>query len=114
MNIFSTEAFRELALSFDEVTEAPNLDKNTFKVDDKIFVTIDNKNAKAIFKLSVADQNLYSDFDPSAIYPAPAGWGKQGWTIFEINFIEAEKLKEALTKSYCTVAPEKLAKKHSN
>lgn len=113
MNIFSTEAFRELALSFDEVTESPNLGKNTFKVDDKIFITIDNTNAKAIFKLSVADQNLFSDYDPSAIYPAPAGWGKQGWTIFEINFIEAEKLKEALTKSYCSVAPEKFAKKYS-
>ncbi|GGE64799.1 MULTISPECIES: MmcQ/YjbR family DNA-binding protein [Pedobacter] len=106
------DSFRDLTLSFENVAEAPNANKNSFKVDDKIFITIDNLNLKAVFRLTPKDQNKFSDLDPSAIYPAQAGWGKQGWTIFEIKFIEPETLKDAITKSYCTVAPEELAKKY--
>ncbi|QPH40795.1 MmcQ/YjbR family DNA-binding protein [Pedobacter endophyticus] len=106
------DSFRELALSFENVVETPNGNKNSFKVDDKIFITIDNTNMKAVFRLSPKEQNKFSDLDPSAIYPAQAGWGKQGWTIFELNFIEPETLETAITLSYCTVAPEDLAKKY--
>lgn len=106
------DSFRDLALSFENVVEAPNANKNSFKVDDKIFITIDNSNLKAVFRLTPKDQNKFSDLDPSAIYPAQAGWGKQGWTIFELSFIEPEILQDALTKSYCTVAPEDLVKKY--
>lgn len=106
------DSFRELALSFEDVVETPNANKNSFKVDEKIFITIDNVNMKAVFRLSPKEQQKFSDLDPSAIYPAQAGWGKQGWTIFELNFIEAETIEKALTLSYCSVAPEELAAKY--
>ncbi|AZI26997.1 MmcQ/YjbR family DNA-binding protein [Pedobacter sp. G11] len=110
--MISPDSFRALALSFEEVVETPNANKNSFKVDDKIFITVDNANLKAVFRLSPKDQSKFSDLDPSAIYPAQAGWGKQGWTIFELSFIESEVLENALRLSYCTVAPEELAKKY--
>ncbi|RDC58602.1 MmcQ/YjbR family DNA-binding protein [Pedobacter chinensis] len=106
--------FIKLALSFDEATEQPHFDKNSFRVNDKIFATIDTKNLKAVFKLSEVDQSVFSDFDPSAIYPATGAWGKQGWTIFEIKFVEPEMIKDALTLSYCNVAPQKLAAKYQD
>lgn len=110
--MISPDSFRELALSFEDVVETPNANKNSFKVADKIFITIDNSNLKAVFRLSPKDQNKFSDLDPSAIYPAQAGWGKQGWTIFELSFIEDEVLNDAVRLSYCAVAPEDLAKKY--
>ena len=106
------DSFKELALSFENVVETPNGNKNSFKVDEKIFITIDNVNLKAVFRLTPKDQSKFSDLDPSAIYPAQAGWGKQGWTIFELGFIETELLENAVRLSYCTVAPEELAKKY--
>lgn len=106
------DSFRELALSYEDVIEAPNANKNSFKVDDKTFITIDNENMKAVFRLDPKDQNKFSDLDPSAIYPAQAGWGKQGWTIFELGFIEEEVLENAIRLSYCTVATEEMAKKY--
>ncbi|MCX2574399.1 MmcQ/YjbR family DNA-binding protein [Pedobacter sandarakinus] len=108
----SPDSFRALALSFENVIETPNANKNSFKVDDKIFITIDNINLKAVFRLSPKDQSKFSDLDPSAIYPAQAGWGKQGWTIFELKFIEEELLEKALVLAYCTVAPEDMVKKY--
>lgn len=110
--MISPDSFRELVLSFENVVETPNANKNSFKIDEKIFITIDNANLKAVFRLSPKDQNKFSDLDPSAIYPAQAGWGKQGWTIFELSFIEDEVLENAIRLSYCTVAPEELAKKY--
>jgi len=106
------ESFRDFVLSFENVAETPNANKNSFKIDEKIFITIDNSNLKAVFRLTTKDQNKFSDIDPSAIYPAQAGWGKQGWTIFELGFIEEEVLEDAVRLSYCTVAPEDLAKKY--
>lgn len=105
--------FSEMALSFDEAVETPHFEKKSFRVHDKIFATLDTKNFKAVFKLSEVDQSVFSDFDPSAIYPAAGGWGKQGWTIFEIKFVKEEMIKDALTLSYCNVAPSKLSKKYS-
>ncbi|UKT65321.1 MmcQ/YjbR family DNA-binding protein [Pedobacter mucosus] len=104
--------FTKYALAFDEVTENPHLDKNSFKVEDKIFATIDTQNLKIVLKLNEVDQSVFSDFDPSAIYPATGAWGKQGWTIFEIKFVEDDMIKDALTLSYCNLAPKKLADKY--
>lgn len=94
--MITPDSFRALALSFEEVVETPNVNKNSFKVDDKIFITVDNANLKAVFRLSPKDQSKFSDLDPSAIYPAQAGWGKQGWTIFELSFIESKENKTSL------------------
>lgn len=99
--------FKTLALSFNEVTETAHSDKSSFTVNEKIFATIDTKNDKIVLKLSDVDQTKFSDFDPSAIYPATGGWGKQGWTIFEMKFVETETVEDALTKSYTMAAPQK-------
>lgn len=107
------EHFKNLALSFEEVIEETKSEKTTFKVEEKIFATLNTENFKAVIRLSTKDQNKYSDTDPSAIYPAPAGWGKQGWTIFELKFVENDLVEEALKASYCEVAPEKLSAKYS-
>jgi hypothetical protein len=36
-------------------------------------------------------------------------WGKQGWTIIEMQKIRKEIFVDALTTAYCEVAPKKLA-----
>lgn len=104
--------FKNLANSFNEVKEDIQAEKASYKVEDKIFATINTQNFKAILRLSTKDQLKFSDLDPSAIYPAPAGWGKQGWTIFELKFVEESLIKQALTLSYCEVAPETLAEQY--
>ncbi len=104
--------FKNVALSFEEVLEETKAEKKTFKVEDRIFATLNTENFKAVIRLSLKDQNKFGDADPSAIYPAPAGWGKQGWTIFELKFVEDEVIEKALTAAYCEVAPKPLAGKY--
>ena len=56
-------------------------------------------------KFSAADQSSFSAFDDSAVYPVPGGWGRQGWTIVELEKIKKDLFVDALTTSYCQVAP---------
>jgi len=103
------KTFRQLALSFTEAIEVPHFDKPSFRVRKKIFATLDMAGHKAVLKFSETDQSAFCSFDKTIIYPVPGTWGKQGWTIVELQKIRMNMLKDALTTSYCTVAPKKLA-----
>jgi hypothetical protein len=108
----SVEIVRKLALAFNEVTEKPHFEKASFWVNKKIFATLDIKNKKAVIKLSPVDQSVFCSFDKSIIYPVPGKWGLHGWTMIELKLIKKAMLQDALTIAYCTVAPERLAKKY--
>jgi predicted DNA-binding protein (MmcQ/YjbR family) len=110
--MISISTFRQLALSFAETTEQPHFEKTSFMVNKKIFATLDENNNKAVVKLSAVDQSVFCAFDKTIIYPVPGKWGLQGWTMIELKKIKKEMLIDALTTSYCTVAPKKLTEKY--
>ncbi|MDO8992203.1 MmcQ/YjbR family DNA-binding protein [Daejeonella sp.] len=101
--------FRELALSFPEATEAPHFEKTSFRVKNKIFATLDLKNNLACIRLSPIDQDVFTTFDKQIIYPPANKWGKQGWTLVELNKVREDLFRDILSCGYCTVAPRKLA-----
>ncbi len=100
---------RKLALSFPETSEQPHFEKTSFRVGKKIFGSYDEKLNRACLKLSEIDQDVFSLVDKAVIYAVPNKWGKQGWTIFELDTFDDEILEDALTRAYCEVAPKKLA-----
>jgi predicted DNA-binding protein (MmcQ/YjbR family) len=103
------ETLRKIALSFPETTEDPHFEKTSFRVKNKIFATYDGENKKASLKLSAIDQNVFTTADRTSIYPVDNKWGKQGWTIIEMEKVNKELFTDALTTAYCEVAPKKLA-----
>jgi predicted DNA-binding protein (MmcQ/YjbR family) len=105
------KTFRQVALSFPEVTEVPHFDNNSFRVKKKIFASVSEKDKKACLKFSEIDQSVFCTFDKTVIYPVPNKWGKQGWTYIELNKIRKEMLTDALTSAYYQVSPKKLSQK---
>ena len=105
----SIETFIKLAVSFPEVLQQPHFEKESFRVNKKIFATVDIENKRVVVKFSETDQSVFCAFDKTIIYPVSGEWGKQGWTIIELKKIKLSMLNDALTTSYCTVAPPKLA-----
>lgn len=99
-------------LSFDEVIELPHVEKTSFRVNKKIFATLNLQKKQATFKLSEIDQSVFCDFDPNRIWPAIGAWGKQGWTIFDLTALTDDMIFDALTLSYCNVAPKRLSEKY--
>ncbi len=107
--MISLKTFRQLALSFAEVTEQPHFEKTSFRVKNKIFVTLDEAAKIACVKFSATDQSVYALIDASIIWPVPNKWGNQGWTLIDLKKIKKDLLSDALTTAYCGVAPKALA-----
>ncbi|MBB5394957.1 MmcQ/YjbR family DNA-binding protein [Mucilaginibacter sp. AK015] len=100
---------RQIALSLPQDTEEPHFDKTSYRVNKKIFATMVSEHSRATVKLSPADQDIFSTFDSSVIYPVPNKWGKQGWTHINLSTVKEEMLTEILKAAYCEVAPKHLA-----
>lgn len=105
----SISALRKLALSFPETTEEPHFEKTSFRVKKKIFATYDGIKKRACIKLSEISQDVFSSADTTNIFPVDNKWGKQGWTLIEMNKVRRELFIDVLTTAYCEVAPKKLA-----
>lgn len=109
----SIKTLRTLALQFDEATEAPHFEKTSFRVQQKIFATLDEAGKKLVVKLPELDQSVFCAFDTSIVYPVPNKWGKQGWTIVELAKVKKEFVRDMLTTAYCAVAPKRLVRKYT-
>lgn len=103
------DAFRKKALSFPEATEEKHFEKISFRIRKKIFATYDGGLERACLKLSEIDQDVFSSVNRNIIYPVDNQWGKQGWTLIEMEKIPTEIFMDALSHAYCEVAPKKLA-----
>lgn len=107
--MITIETLRKLAFSFPEVEESPHFEKTSFRVKKKIFATYSASENTATIKLSLEDQDVFSSGKDNSIYPVPNAWGKQGWTIIEMNSVNEDLFKDAITTAYCEVAPKRLA-----
>ncbi len=101
------EWFRQIVLSFPDVIEQPHFEKTSFRINKKIFATLDTDNNRVVVKLSEIDQSTFSSYDNTIIYPAKGGWGKQGWTTLELKKIKKSMVKDALALSYQMVSSPK-------
>lgn len=102
---------RRLALSFPETDELPHFHLKAFKVKQKIFATLDEKNKRLMVKLSLIDQSVFCAIDKAIIYPVPGGWGRKGATYIELRKIDKPTLQDLIRTAFCNVAPKKLAEK---
>jgi predicted DNA-binding protein (MmcQ/YjbR family) len=103
------DTYRQLVLKFPEVYEAPHFDKASFRVKKKIFTTLDTVNNQACIRLSEIDQNVFSSYNKAVFFPVPNKWGKLGWTFVNLKKVKKTMLVDALTTSYCEIAPKKLS-----
>ena len=97
------ETFREIALSFPGASEQPHFEKTSFRIGKKIFATLDLKKNQACLKLNEIDQDVFSAFDRSVIFPVPNKWGKQGWTFFNLQEVRKDLLTDALSTAHAEV-----------
>ncbi len=98
--MLTQQDFRQLALSLPNVVEEPHFEKTSFRVNKKIFATMDEENQRVCLMLSVEDQSVFCLHDKSTIYPVPNKWGQKGATFAELATAHPEILKDALTVAY--------------
>lgn len=98
--MISIETVRQIALAYPETVEQPHFEKASFRVKKKIFATLDEKKQVACIKLSEAEQDVFCLFDKETIYPVPNKWGKQGWTIINLQTVPVEIFTDAMGAAY--------------
>jgi predicted DNA-binding protein (MmcQ/YjbR family) len=89
-----------LASSFPDVTVEPHFENTAFKIKKKIFATINPKANRACVKLNAIDQDAFSAFDNTIIYPVPNKWGKIGWTNIDLSKVKKSVVADALKTAY--------------
>ena len=102
--MITTDTFRKLASSFPGVEELPHFDKTSFRLNKKIFATMNEKENRATVKLPVNDQYVFCLNDKSMIYPVPNKWGLQGWTNIDLTKINKRLLTQIVKSSYNEIA----------
>lgn len=107
--MITLDTLRHLALSLPETTEEPHFEKTSFRVKKKIFATYDAKHSQTCIKLSDIDQDVFRASSDTSIYPVNNKWGKQGWTLIDMDKVNNSLFEDALITAYCEVAPKKLA-----
>ena len=105
--MINRDVLRQLAMSFPDTTEEPHFNKISFRVNKKIFATLDEVNNRATLKLTPLDQSVFCAFDDSVVYPANGTWGIQGWTIFELAKVNKGMIRDALKTAYREVVSKK-------
>lgn len=106
--MISIANFKKIALALPESKEEPHSNIISFKVNKKIFATLNTKENRATIFLSEIEQDLFCLYDKNVMYPVPNKWGKHGWTHINLKTIPKEMCKDALKTAYCNVAPAKL------
>jgi len=92
------DAFRRIALEFQDVVEGAHMGHADFRVRNKIFATLPD-DATGMVKLPPEQQELFMRVDP-AFTPAKGAWGRQGCTLVRLASIREDLLRDALTVAW--------------
>lgn len=108
MSNSTVEVFRQLALSFPEAIESGHMGQADFRVNKKIFATLDGAKNLGTLKLTPDDQLLFLEINPEVFFPANGAWGERGWTRLHLQEVDEATLRSGLEKAWKGVAPKKL------
>ena len=91
---------RELALSFEDAMELPHFELTSFRINKKIFATMDEKENRMCLMLTPMDQSVFCAYDKAVMYPVPNKWGQKGATYVNLKKVRLSMLKDAMNQAY--------------
>ncbi|HEY7285360.1 MAG TPA: MmcQ/YjbR family DNA-binding protein [Vicinamibacterales bacterium] len=92
--------FRRVALGMDGAIEASHMDHPDFRVNGRIFATLDHDEVRGMVKLSPDEQAEFMRSEPATFVPAAGAWGRQGCTLVTLAQVDENVLGEAMTLAW--------------
>lgn len=108
--MITIEMFRQLALALPDAEELPHFEKTSFRINKKIFATLDTKNKRACFLFDPVQQSVFTALDKTIMYSVPNKWGLKGATYCELKKARKDVIKDALQVSYDLIVNKNLKK----
>ncbi len=107
----TVDAFRRMALSLPETSEAAHMSHPDFRVCGKIFATLGYPSAAwGMVGLTPKQQQALVRKDPDAFVPVKGAWGRQGATSVRLRVAPAASVRKALVDAWCNKAPKRLVR----
>ncbi|MFZ1703828.1 MAG: hypothetical protein WAT79_05750 [Saprospiraceae bacterium] len=106
------DPYREWIFSFPGAHSLPHFDRESIRLDQKIWLTIDLEQQRICTKFSLSDQEVFCLMGKKNVYPVPNKWGLQGSTYIHPTELPLEMVKDMLTISYLGLAHKKYMTKY--
>lgn len=100
---------RTVALALPEATEVETWESATFRVRNKIFVTLSADELTASLKASLGEQASLVGGDPDT-FGVAAYVGRFGWVTATLARVDPVVLEELVTEAWAATAPKRLVK----
>lgn len=98
---------RALALDFPDTAEKSHMGKADFRVRDRVFATLPRAGEMAL-RLDPAEQAALLATAPQTFAAAAGAWGRQGWTIVQLEDVDPQELRELVNEAWRRRAPRRL------
>lgn len=102
--------FRRIALGMDGAVEGSHMDHPDFRVNGRIFATLDHDESSGMVRLSPDEQAEFMEASPRNFVPAAGAWGRQGCTLVAIANVNENVLGEAVTLAWQAAVRASVAK----
>lgn len=91
---------REIALALPDSVELPHFELTSFRVNGKIFATMNESKNIMCLMLTPINQSVFCAFDKEVMYPVPNKWGQKGATYVNLKMVKLAMLKDAMKQAY--------------
>jgi hypothetical protein len=92
--------FRRMALGMQDAVEGAHMGHPDFRVNNRIFVTLQHDRAFGGLMLTPEQQERFLRDHPDTFTPATGAWGRGGATIVRLESVSEETLGEAITLAW--------------
>jgi hypothetical protein len=92
--------FRRIALGMEGAVEGSHMDHPDFRVNNRIFSTLDHEERLGMVSLTPDQQQTFMREHPSTFSPVNGAWGMQGATRVHLESVEEDTLGEAMTVAW--------------
>ena len=112
--MISEKALSAIALSFPETDQAPHFEITSFRVNKKIFATLNMPQKRCTLKFNKEYQDIFVSIGKGKINAVPNAWGRLGWTTIDLQDIDQTILKDAMLIAWRCTAPKKYEKLYTS
>ena len=106
----SADDFRDLALRLNGATEGAHMRHPDFRAGGRIFASLHANEATGTVKLTPEEQREILRAHPQTFTPAAGAWGRQGWTVVQLERADEAAVRGALLLAWQNVTSQSHSK----
>ena len=92
--------FRRIVLGLREAVESAHMGHPDFRVNGRIFATLNDDQTRGMVVLTPDQQQRFIDEHPQVFQPENGAWGRSGCTRIHLEAVDEETLGEAVTVAW--------------